>query len=68
MSWSADQLHNSARQLRDLDVALFEEPLPRGSLEDYRQARRKLGIAIMLDESVISPSSLALAWKHQALD
>lgn len=68
ISWSADQLHNSARQLRDLDVALFEEPLPRGSLEDYRQARRKLGIAIMLDESVISPSSLALAWKHQALD
>jgi len=68
MSWSPEQLHSSARQLRDLEVALFEEPLPRGSLEEYRQARRKHGIAIMLDESVTSRSSLEQAWQYQALD
>jgi len=68
MSWSAEQLHGSARQFHALGVALFEEPLPPGSLEDYRQARLKHGVAIMLDESVTSASSLARAWQHQALD
>ncbi|NVZ19466.1 enolase C-terminal domain-like protein [Pseudomonas costantinii] len=68
MSWSPDQLHTSARKFRELDVALFEEPLPRGSLEDYRQARLEHGVAIMLDESVTSPASLEQAWQHQALD
>lgn len=68
MSWSPAQLHSSAAQFRELGVALFEEPLPRGSLEDYRQARLKHGVPIMLDESVTSPLSLERAWQHQALD
>lgn len=68
MSWSPAQLHSSARQFRELGVALFEEPLPRGSLEDYRQARLKHGVPIMLDESVTSALSLERAWQHQALD
>lgn len=68
MSWSPQQLHDSARPFAELGVTLFEEPLPRGSLEDYRQARLEHGARIMLDESVNSPASLEQAWQQQALD
>lgn len=68
MSWSPEQLHSSAAQFRELDVALFEEPLPQGSLEEYRRARLTHNVAIMLDESVTSPSTLERAWQCEALD
>ncbi|TFY86698.1 L-alanine-DL-glutamate epimerase [Pseudomonas kairouanensis] len=68
MSWSPEQLFTYHRQFRPVNVALFEEPLPKGSFDDYRRARLDQGIAIMLDESVTSPASLEQAFRHQALD
>lgn len=68
MSWSADQLRFGAHDFHKMEITLFEEPLPAGSLEDYRQARLKHGLSIMLDESVTSISNLEEAWRNRALD
>jgi L-Ala-D/L-Glu epimerase len=54
MAWGADEAVRAIEALEDVGVAWFEEPLPRGSLEAYRELRVRTGARIMLDESLCS--------------
>jgi L-alanine-DL-glutamate epimerase-like enolase superfamily enzyme len=54
--------------LAALGVVAFEEPLTRGDWPALRELRRRLGVAVILDESVRTPAELAAALDGEALD
>ncbi|HXG10644.1 MAG TPA: enolase C-terminal domain-like protein [Gemmataceae bacterium] len=57
-----------ARQLEQLEVALFEQPTRRGDHVAMAEVRRRSGIPIMADESIFTPQDALEAIRHQAAD
>jgi L-alanine-DL-glutamate epimerase-like enolase superfamily enzyme len=52
MAWTRRAAAEMIEDLRAVNIAWFEEPLPRGSLADYRALRAETGARIMFDESL----------------
>src|SRR5439155_14932508 len=57
-----------AARLEKLDVALFEQPTPRGDHVGMAEVRRRSGIPIMADESVFTPQDALEVIRHRAAD
>jgi muconate cycloisomerase len=57
-----------APRLEQLDVALFEQPTPRGDHVGMAEVRRRCGIPIMADESVFTPQDALEVIRHRAAD
>jgi muconate cycloisomerase len=66
--YTVDQAVWVAPQLEKLDVALFEQPTPRGDHVGMAEVRRKSGIPIMADESIFTPQDALEVIRHQAAD
>jgi muconate cycloisomerase len=57
-----------ARRLADLDVQVFEQPLPANDIVGLRRLREASPIPIALDESIRHPSDLATFLRLDAVD
>ncbi len=57
-----------APRLEKLDVALFEQPTPRGDHAGMAEVRRRSGIPVMADESVFTPQDALDVITHRAAD
>lgn len=57
-----------ARELSDLDIAAFEQPLPANALPALGRLRSASAVPIALDESLRHPSDLVTALQLDALD
>lgn len=57
-----------APHFEKLNVALFEQPTPRGDHAAMAEVRRRCGIPIMADESVFTPRDALDVIRHQAAD
>ncbi len=49
--WNEDQAAWCLQRIEDCDVALVEQPLPRGNYTGLRKLRENLGIRVLADES-----------------
>jgi L-alanine-DL-glutamate epimerase-like enolase superfamily enzyme len=58
----------AASRFEKLDVALFEQPTPRGDHAAMAQVRRRCGLPIMADESVFTPQDALAAIRAEAAD
>ncbi len=58
-AWKLDEARIYIPELADAGVAIFEEPLTPGALDEYRELHRHLGgkVTIVVDESVSSPGA-----------
>lgn len=56
------------QQLADLGVQAFEEPLSQHNWADLRALRQRLGVPVILDESILRIEDLHQAIAEQALD
>jgi muconate cycloisomerase len=66
--YTADQAIWVAPRLEELDVALFEQPTPRGNHAAMAAVRRRSGIPIMADESVFTPQDALDVIRAEAAD
>jgi muconate cycloisomerase len=57
-----------ASRLERLEVALFEQPTPRGDHASMAEVRRRSGIPIMADESIFTPQDALAVIRHKAAD
>jgi L-alanine-DL-glutamate epimerase-like enolase superfamily enzyme len=53
-AWTPEQALAVARQIAPFDVAVLEEPLGRGAIEDLRRLRDRSPIPLMVDESLVT--------------
>lgn len=56
------------RQLEPYELTLVEQPVERDRIPDLAAIRRRIGIKLMADESVIGPASLIEIIREQAAD
>lgn len=49
--WNYEQATHCLRHLQDCQIALVEQPLPRGNYADLKRLRQQLGIRVLADES-----------------
>jgi muconate cycloisomerase len=54
--------------LRDLDIELLEQPVPRWNLNGMARLRRRLTVPLMADESVCTPADAVTLVHHEAAD
>jgi muconate cycloisomerase len=66
--YTVDTALRMARSLQDLDVAVFEQPLPANDIVGLKRLRDASPIPIALDESLRAPSDLATLIKLDAVD
>jgi L-alanine-DL-glutamate epimerase-like enolase superfamily enzyme len=67
-AYSLDESESLYRQLADLGVLAFEEPLRLHDWAALRALRQRLGVPVILDESILSLNDLEAAIAGQALD
>jgi L-alanine-DL-glutamate epimerase-like enolase superfamily enzyme len=53
--YTVDQAIWAGRHLEPLDIALFEQPTPRGDHQAMARVRQGVGLPVMADESVFTP-------------
>ncbi len=58
----------AAARFEKLEVALFEQPTPRGDHAAMAQVRRRCGLPIMADESVFTPQDALAVIRAEAAD
>ena len=56
--WAADQAVEMVKRLSEFDVELVEQPLPRGSPEDWRRVSEAAPMPIIADESVLTSTDV----------
>lgn len=56
--WSFDQALDVLPQIADCDIAIVEQPVPRGDYSGMKRLREQLGIKILADESCFDQSQL----------
>lgn len=66
--YSVDTALRLARSLQDLDVAVFEQPLPANDIAGLKRLRDTCPIPIALDESLRAPRDLATFMQLDAVD
>ena len=68
--YSVEEAIAVAKELRARDVvpSFFEQPIAPGSWEALAEVRRKSGLAIAIDESLVSTDDVEHAKKHAAAD
>jgi len=57
--WSLDEALDACAWMKPLGVAAVEQPLAKGAEADLPELRRRAGLAIMLDESLVDYESAA---------
>ncbi len=57
-----------APELYDIGVDVLEQPIPHNNLTGYRELKRSTDIPILMDESVVSPSTLIEFIRLDVLD
>ncbi|MFG2168880.1 mandelate racemase/muconate lactonizing enzyme family protein [Micromonospora chersina] len=67
-AYTVDGALRMARRLADLDVTVFEQPLPANDVAGQRRLRETSPIPVALDESLRHPSDLATFVKLNAVD
>jgi len=67
-AWSPDEALDACGWMKDLHVAAVEQPLAKGAEADLPDLRRRAGLAIMLDESLVDPDSAARLAEAGAAD
>jgi muconate cycloisomerase len=68
MQYDADTSLRLARMVRQYDLQLFEQPVPKDDLAGMARVRREGGIPVMADESVSDHASLIAVIKADAAD
>ncbi len=66
--YTVDQAVWAASRFERLDVALFEQPTPRGDHGAMAQVRRRCGLPIMADERVFTPQDALAIIRAEAAD
>jgi muconate cycloisomerase len=66
--YTTDVALRVARQLEQLNVAAFEQPLPANDVDGLRRVRERSPIPVALDESLRHPTDLATFVKLGAID
>jgi L-alanine-DL-glutamate epimerase-like enolase superfamily enzyme len=67
-AYSLSQSEELYKRLAHLGVAVFEEPLRLRSWPALRELRERVGVPVMLDESILSLEDLRTALLERALD
>ena len=66
--WSDASARNCLAHLRNCEIALVEQPLPRGDYTNLRKLRDDLGIRILADESCFDEVQLRELIEHNCCD
>ena len=66
--WSDRSARNCLRQLSDCNIALVEQPLPRGDYTQLRKLRADLGVKVLADESCFDEVQLRELIEHDCCD
>jgi len=68
MAWSMDEVLEQAAALKPYDITYYEEPLKKGSWDDYQQLKSRYHVPIMLDESICTMADAKKAVASHACD
>ncbi|MFT5172483.1 MAG: L-alanine-DL-glutamate epimerase-like enolase superfamily enzyme [Gammaproteobacteria bacterium] len=68
MQYDADTALELCRAVKQFDMQLFEQPVPRDDLAGLARVRREGGIAVMADESISDHDSLIRVIKADCVD
>ncbi len=66
--WNAEQARWSLERLASCNVALVEQPLPRGNYTELRELRRATGCRILADESCFDEVHARELFAHECCD
>jgi muconate cycloisomerase len=66
--WDEVMTLKAMEGLRDEDIELLEQPLPRWNLDGLTRLRERLSVPLMADESVCSPADAVKLVRHRAAD
>ncbi|MDW6003383.1 enolase C-terminal domain-like protein [Vibrio mangrovi] len=68
MCWTIDSAEKHIQALKKYNILYYEEPLSKGSFENYQKLRTLFKCRVMLDESVCSFSDLEDAIHYKSCD
>jgi muconate cycloisomerase len=66
--WDEIMTLRAMDEMRDLNIELLEQPLPRWNLDGLARLRKRLSVPLMADESVCSPADAVKLVRHKAAD
>ncbi len=66
--YTRNQALQIAPELADIGVDVLEQPLPHNQLTGYRELKKQADLPILMDESVVSPSTLMEFIRLNVLD
>ena len=67
-AWSFDRAVQVLNAVAPLGIAAVEQPLPRGPVEDLARLRQAIPVAIMADESLVTPADAEALIAGEAVD
>ncbi|PYN44307.1 MAG: enolase [Candidatus Rokuibacteriota bacterium] len=67
-AWSFDRAVQVLNAVAPLGIAAVEQPLPRGPVEDLARLRQAIPVAIMADESLVTPADAEGLIASEAVD
>ncbi len=66
--WDEISTLRAMDEMRELDIELLEQPLPRWNLDGMARLRARLNVPIMADESVCTVADAVTLVRHEAAD
>ncbi len=67
-AYGVDDAIRLGRALAPLDVALFEQPVPRADYDGLARVRRAIDVPVMADEAIVGPETLVEVIRKEAAD